>query len=217
VLGTPSLQNGTRTADASRTADQFVVPPCEVFGVCHFEAYLWTNCDRAGLDLYGAACHCPSEAPCFANLTTDCLIDVGPTLQAGGQTVRLVKAVFADFPPFALRSGSNVWVSVYALGDGRQNARGYAAYTLACDRVCGNFDPACVRNAPFSNAWWVPVPSRRDTAFAVAVLPAPPMRPAAATTEPDPAPECRADINHSGTLSVQDIYDFLAVFFGGCP
>jgi hypothetical protein len=28
---------------------------------------------------------------------------------------------------------------------------------------------------------------------------------------------CRADFNRNGTASVQDIFDFLAVYFAGCP
>jgi hypothetical protein len=32
-----------------------------------------------------------------------------------------------------------------------------------------------------------------------------------------PSPVCAADFNFSGSLSVQDIYDFLAAYFAGCP
>ena len=32
-----------------------------------------------------------------------------------------------------------------------------------------------------------------------------------------PAPPCPADFNQSGAVSVQDIFDFLAAYFVGCP
>jgi hypothetical protein len=37
------------------------------------------------------------------------------------------------------------------------------------------------------------------------------------TPAPGVNPCCRADINNSGTVSVQDIFDFLAMYFRGCP
>jgi hypothetical protein len=30
-------------------------------------------------------------------------------------------------------------------------------------------------------------------------------------------PVCAADFNQSGIVSVQDIFDFLAAYFAGCP
>jgi hypothetical protein len=32
-----------------------------------------------------------------------------------------------------------------------------------------------------------------------------------------PQPACPADFNNSGAVSVQDIFDFLAAYFAGCP
>ncbi len=34
---------------------------------------------------------------------------------------------------------------------------------------------------------------------------------------PVSVPICLADFNNSGTVSVQDIFDFLALYFAGCP
>jgi len=31
------------------------------------------------------------------------------------------------------------------------------------------------------------------------------------------AGECRADFNDSGDVTVQDLFDYLAAFFSGCP
>jgi hypothetical protein len=41
------------------------------------------------------------------------------------------------------------------------------------------------------------------------------LRAEAGTPGTDPSDDCRADFNESGVVSVQDIFDFLAAFFGG--
>jgi len=37
------------------------------------------------------------------------------------------------------------------------------------------------------------------------------------TTAPAPAAHCPADFNHSGAVTVQDIFDFLSAWFVGNP
>lgn len=222
VPGAASLQNGQRTADKVRSADQFVVPPCQDAFVCYVEAWVWTNCTRVGIDFYEGDCHCPQEAAPIATFETDCLIDSGISISGGlgvGQ-VRLVKAVFDQFPGRGVRvsAGRNVWLSAYALGDNRQNARGYFAFNADCERSCLiNFDPACRKGPPFDSATWQP--GNRDHAFLIAVAtPDGEGQPVVQITPPTPVvPICPADINGDGSLSMQDLFDYLSHFFAGCP
>jgi hypothetical protein len=219
IWATRSLQNGSRTSDKSRSASDFVVPPCDGVEICYVEGYVWTNCDRVAMEFYGNECDQPaSQGEIAGPYLADCLIDTGVRAPAPGNSsieLKLLKALFFTFPPLFPRPGTNVWVSLYALGDNAQNSRGYLALGDRCDHDCHRlFNPPLVRGPAFDTSRWLPASaefSLHDHAIAVAVradLPQP-----APTVEAD----CPADVNRSGAVTVQDIFDFLAAWFAGCP
>lgn len=214
VSGSPSLQNGSRTTDKSRTADDFVVPPCSSLTLCYLEGYILTNCERVRLDIYDGSCHCPSEAEPILTLEPQCLTRIGTPNLGDGRFLSLYRAEFFDFKSIRLEPGRNYWVSLYALGDGSQNARGYFLWNVTCGSKCPiNFNPGCIKGPPYNTAHWQPVEPARDFAFLVAV--------ADAERDPEvvlpPAPTCAADINGVDGVTVQDLFDFLAAWFSGCP
>lgn len=230
VPGSPSLQNGASTQTRSRAADRFVFPPCTLLRPCYVEAWLWTNCDRAGLEFYPNGCACPPSGPLApGHLTSDCVMATGvTTIDGSGVAVELKKFQFFlnNLPALEQmlgrpsRDGANVWISVFGLGDNRQNARAYFAYNHRCERPCDQtFGPGCIRSAPADQNLWrsnATVPSAttlgRDYAFMIAVTDLSPTPPPAAVV-----PACPADLDRSGTLTVQDLFDFLAAWFAGCP
>jgi hypothetical protein len=226
--GVASLQNGSRTSDKSRAADKVVLPPCTLFLPCYLEGWVWTNCDRVALQLFIDDCHCPDDRyPGTELRLADCVMATGITLpDPTGRPVELKRVQFFFDTPSVLTnllggtgrvpSGINLWVSLVGLGDNSQNARSYFAFGTRCDHPCTNFGPGCFRPAPFDQTTWrsngianTSFPGF-DHAFLLAVrearLAAPPVV--------DP---CPADVNHSGDVTVQDIFDFLAAFFTGCP
>jgi len=225
--GYSSIDNGTNVATRSRAADKFVVPPCTNFDLCYIEGWMWTNCDRIALQFFDDDCRCPDDADTGGGLRiADCVMSTGLTINdPTGRPVTLKKAQFF-FPVDddlvarigrGRNNGFNVWLSLVALGDNRQNARGYFAIGDRCDQPCTNFGPACIRPAPFATTRWRSTTfagtSVRgfDTAFLIAV------RPEVQNGGPTGQIACPADINRSGQVTVQDIFDYLAMWFTGCP
>lgn len=230
--GVPSLQNGQRTADKSRAADKFVLPPCTRYFPCYAEGWLWTNCDRAALQLLLGGCTCP---PLQGNepdsIEADCVMDTGITIiDPTGVPVTLKKFQFffeLDILQSLLgrtdESGINVHFVLYGLGDNRQNARSYFAASERCDRECNfTFGPGCYRRAPADQNPWrsndqVIADNTSffpgfDHAFLVAVRDVVEILPPPVVDD-----DCPADVNASGEVTVQDIFDFLASWFAGCP
>ncbi|MFN7020988.1 MAG: hypothetical protein ACK4WH_06635 [Phycisphaerales bacterium] len=209
--GSPSLQNGGRTADKVRTADNFVVPPCTEARLCYVEAWILTNCDRVRLDIYRNDCHLPADEAPLLTVESQCLTAYG-VFPVDGRLLTLYKAEFSSWGDSTLQPG-NYWLSVYALGDGRQNARGYFVHSLYCDRTCQiNFDPGAIKGPPFDTQPWRTVSPARDFAFVVGIAPAHRQPPDVGST-----PVCAADVNNDGTVTLQDVFDFLGAFFNGCP
>lgn len=223
-----SLQNGQRTSDKSRAADKVVFPPCSHAQVCYIEGWVWTNCERVSLEVYLDACHCPDDdLPPEATRQADCVWPTGITAtDPTGQVVELKRAEFSFDQPMIMRaapgtdnSGGNFWLSLVGQGDNRQNARAWFAFGVRCDNPCTNFGPGCFRPAPFDITTWRPnglagtsVPGN-DHALLVAVTEPDRTAPPPPVTEP----ACAADVNRSGDLTVQDLFDFLAAYFAGCP
>lgn len=228
VPGSPSLQNGSNTQTRSRAADQVVVPPCTRLRPCYVEAWLWTNCDRAGLEFLRGGCKCPPNAPISTGyLESDCVMETGLTLPDGSTVVELKKFqwFFDDLPALEAMigprgaGGFNLFLSVFGLGDNRQNARAYWAFNERCDRACDfSFGPGCIRSAPADQNPWrsnqtIPTATilGHDYAFLIAVHDLDPRQTPVVTEA------CRADTDRNGQLTVQDLFDFLAAWFAGCP
>ncbi|MFN7020980.1 MAG: hypothetical protein ACK4WH_06590 [Phycisphaerales bacterium] len=216
----PSFSSQGNTATKVRTADQFVVPPCSDALLCYVEAWVWTNCDTIRFELYADDCHLPADAPPLATFTAYCTFDTGNSRVLGGQTVTLRKAVFFDGAMsvngsgYLLQAGRNYWLSAFADGTGRQNGRGFFAFNSYCDRSCWvNFDPSATKGPPFATTPWRA--NALDNAFLVAV------RPERRVSDPGDdnasGARCAADFNRDGNATVQDLFDFLAAYFNGCP
>jgi hypothetical protein len=212
--GTPSLQNGAGTGDASRTADNFVVPPCDPVELCYLEGYVYTNqnAPKGRFDVYAADCAKPGAiiATFEADATT-----VG-TAVINGQTLKVVRLIARDVQR-QLPGGRNYWVSAYAVCDGQWGARGLFAFGKACGRTepCttvmgGGWARGAGVGSP--NAWinvktLAGVGVERDFAFTVGV------RPAGTAA----AVGCAADFNGDRALSPNDLFTYLAAYFAGCP
>jgi len=224
----PSLQNGTNTATRSRAADKVVFPPCGDFDICYIEGWMWTNCDRISLQFFRNDCKCPDDDDSGSVfIDADCVMSSAITAQDNsGVTLTLKKAQFffqQSRVPTILGGGPlrgrNLWVSLVGQGDNRQNARAYFAFGNRCDRECDD-GFGCFRAAPFATTSWrsndFPGTSVRgdDHALLVAVREAD--VPLAIGTQPPP-PICPADFDRSGQLGSQDLFDFLAAWFTGCP
>jgi hypothetical protein len=215
--GESSVEPASGSSSRTRSADQFVVPPCEPQLVCYLEAYLWTNCPSVGLELYDPACHCPVEGAPAVTLRASSVIALGPTVSGGlgSAPLKLVKAVFTQFPGrgLVLADGRNYWLSAFGIGDASLNARALFAYAERCDRSCPvRFDPLCRASGVTSPLTWTR--GSRDHAFLIASADDVSAR---RTFAPNPVDtRCPADFNRDRVVTVQDVFDFLSVWFGGC-
>ena len=215
--GESSIEPASSSLLRTRSADQFVVPPCEPQTVCYVEAYLWTNCSNLGLEIYAAACHCPAALAPIYSVRASAVIPLGPSIPGGlgSAPLRLVKAVFSQFPGRGIRlsPGTNYWVSAFGIGDASLNAKTLFAYATDCTRTCPiRFDPMCRAVGSTLPLTWTG--GTRDLAFLVATTDSPGDK---RTFSFDTlVPGCRADFNGDRVVSVQDVFDFLSTWFGGC-
>lgn len=212
--GTPSLQNGSRTNDKSRSADDITFGPCMNNQLCYAEAYIWSNCDRIFLELYANECKKPG-GEAFGAIEASCVTDTGLRTWEPGTNIelKLLRAEFYDgWPKFRGNiNGYNLWVSVFAQGDNRQNARAYLAFGDRCDRRCDiTWNAGCFRGPTYATSMWQSAPA--DYALMVAVAPERIRMDRVITP-----PVCRADVNQDGGVTVQDLFDFLTSYFAGCP
>lgn len=196
-----------------RGADDFVVKPCNDQKVCLIDAWVWSSCDpvRGFVEIYNNDCRVPGSL--VAALTQPEVIPTGDAVVIGGALRQGYILRFAPLdltlPP--LPGGRTYWLSAGADRTGSQAARTYFAFGGRCD--------SCPRSGYASQSFTPPAPVAwssvgPDLAFRIAG--APPEVETPTLTAPPP-PRCDADINHSGDLTVQDIFEFLALFFAGCP
>ncbi|MBX3407743.1 MAG: tandem-95 repeat protein [Phycisphaeraceae bacterium] len=211
--GSPSGANRART---SRSADNFVTPPCEAAEICLIQAWIWTNCDpvHGFISIYENDCKMPLNTPLFTAAPTRVI--------ATGQSVTIENQVFQGFcleleyPNWILHEGRTYWLSAGAHSTGNFTTRSFFANALrACPDSCNilKISPGAKRDiGPTPNAWAL---TDRDYAFRIAVrLPPAPVP----SVDPGlPSPSCIADVDGSGTVDVTDIFHFLSAWFAGCP
>jgi hypothetical protein len=200
-----------------KTADNFVAPPCEDLNVCYVDAVIWTNCTpvRGFVEIYDSACSEPT-GPVIRSATTSIAIPLNQTVTHQGSVLRGYRLVFPRLN-WTLPAGRNYWISAGAQDTGAASARSLFAFTSGhcsnpgCDDIRISpgefFDPLA---AP--QAW---APTGRDYVFRIAT-PAPVVH---ATTGPSPggATACRVDIDHDGQAGILDVFEFLRLWFQGCP
>lgn len=196
-----------------RGADDFVVKPCDDQKVCLIDAWVWSNCDpvRGFVEVYNNDCRVPGSL--VASLTDPQVIPTGDAVTIDGTLRRGYILRFAPLdltlPP--LPGGRTYWLSAGADRTGSQNARTYFAFGSRCD-ACPRSGFASQSSTPPAPVNWSPVGP--DLAFRIAG--APPEIVIPTLTAPPPT-VCAADVNHSGEVTVQDIFDFLGAYFAGCP
>ncbi|MFN7020731.1 MAG: tandem-95 repeat protein [Phycisphaerales bacterium] len=199
----------------SRAADNIAIKPCGDEEVCFIEAYIWTNCDPVFgfLELYDNQCALPAGQPVRTATPTD-VIPLDEFITIDGVRYRGYLLKFWNIP-WPLTANRNYWLSVGADGAGSFNARAFFAYAdntdpcESCNRRNITYG-ARLANRQASDVW---LRGSREYAFRIATRP----------RDLDPIPvgaainRCPPDFNRDGQVTVQDMLDYISVFFSGCP
>jgi hypothetical protein len=215
----------------ARTADDFVIPPCVDQQVCYVQGYIATNCNppRARLDIYDAACHLPATFNPPIMFPMSRITPTGDVITVNGETLPVYSVEFWDFRVnntpeiLTLPAGLNYWMSIYALATGSLTEKGYVLGAKRCNLPnCSpafkRFNPAAVSGFAFGiqDYSWRPVdPIGGDTydlGFTIATRPAIPFDPNSASPQ-----ACTPDTNRDGTLTIDDMFQYIAQWFVGCP
>lgn len=223
----PSLANPGSTFRESRAADDLVVPKCEDRRICYVEGYLLTNCNppRARLDVYDNACRLPATFSPPISFLPKCIEDTGVNVTVDGVDLDVYRVAFWDLQatdggPFVLQENKNYWFSIYAVGSGAQNQRGYFAGADRCDLKCNgktrHFNQAAVsgRGVGRLDSSWITVEQYTGSAFDLSLFVAIDDN---RTRLPTASAPCPGDIDRNGEVTVQDLFDFLGSWFAGCP
>ncbi len=242
--GTRSEKSASPTRN-SRAADNFVTPPaiykghdptvpdyitCTDWMVCYVEAYIYTNCNEqtftAWLEIYNNECKQPNyvltnslkyryRADKIERVVPECLatIDGVPNLRL--YKVRFCPMVTDEYDHgLFLLGGTNYWASISVEDGFSQNQRAYWAWNSDdCDSCPIQFGPG-KQIAPGRNInRWTSV----DRDFAIVIAAMPPMEMVPPPAPPVATVTCPPDTNRDGSVTVQDMFDFLAAWFAGCP
>jgi hypothetical protein len=209
----------------TRSADDFVVPPCDEYRVCYIEGCVWTNCIgfKGAFEIYGNDCRCPTyvlhDTPLHYGEATK-IIDLHLNAVIDNTSVKAYKLEFHDLD-FNLDGGQNYWISIGVKHTFSAIERAYFCYNFDCDRSCLiRFNPGRVTTSTTADdahendscPEWDRVGN--DFSFLIA---AEPKEENGDTSPGGSTPSCTADFNHDGNLGVQDIFDYLAAWFAGCP
>jgi hypothetical protein len=226
----PSIFHPGSTFREARAADDAVIANCNDRVVCFVEGYLATNCDppRARLDIWDNACKLPATFAPPATFAHKCIFDTGQTIRIDNTDLTIYKVQFWDLragdgSPFTLQQNKNYWFSIYAVGSNSQSQRGYFLGADRCDLKCegrtSHFNQAAVsgRGVGLTDNRWISVQQYTGRAFDLSLL----VALEDIVQDPDvgtgSSPTCAADIDGNGTATVQDLFDFLAAWFAGCP
>lgn len=242
TAGGTRSEKSVSPARNSRAADNFVTPPavCPVAAdhdeccrpvdwmVCYIEGYIYTNCNSetftAWLEIYRNDCDNPdwdlTGLPAY-RFRADKIepLDCYATID-GVPNLRLYKVRFCpmgtnDYPMgLYLHGGRNYWLSLSVEDTFNQSQRAYFAWNSDDCTECAIQFGSGQHIAPGRGiVRWTDV--NHDFAFTIAAknVPFDAENPAPVTAPP----ACPADVNHNGEVSVQDMFDFLAAWFAGCP
>lgn len=213
----------------TRTADDFVVKSCVAQAVCHLDAWIWSNCDPVigFIEVYENVCGAadPDTNRPAGNLPGSLVHSLSPNrTTATGQTAVIEGVLMSGYhlefwgPTMpTLAPGRTLWFSAGSRNVGNANGRAYFANAASCDAPCTYvLEPGVARLAvagapPVQQAW---APTMRDYAFRIAVR-----NPVAMIiASPGPvSPSCAVDTDRSGVVDVRDIFEFLNLWFAGCP
>ncbi len=216
-----------------RTADNFIMRGCDPTPVCFVETWIWTNCDpvHGFAEIYENQCGTPVATPGvpftppptpivpgFVPILTATATKAeqipGATLLYNGLTLYAYKLTFCN-PGWTLQGGRTYWISSGSSPGGSLNGQSlFACAAPPCDKTCRDIQisPGMFLNRSLSPLTWVD--TGKDYAFRIAV------RGSLGLINANPAPRpvlCPPDINNSGVVDTQDIFDYLNMWFMGCP
>lgn len=204
----------------ARTADNFVVPPCASGRLCYIEAYIASNCPQARLAIYNTSCGVkPSSFTPIATLTPSRVINTGRTVVIDQLTLPVLCLQFCGNINLNLDSGKTYSISAFGLSSGNITQKAYFLNNRDCARTClVNFYEGFIYGPSVGFTDWTKVSALtgtpRDYSFLIAVDDT--ITPDLHGTGPA-ATACPADMNHDSRLTASDVFDFLNVYFAGCP
>ncbi|MCC6320353.1 MAG: hypothetical protein IT438_02830 [Phycisphaerales bacterium] len=220
-------EKSTSPARNSRAADQIAIGTCNDYMVCVVAGYIYTNCEdfHAILEVYENDCKLPNYlltgAPYFT-WTAEKIEDLGYTVTIDGvddlHAYRVWFCPMATPPQYpmglVLERNRNYWFSISVQDTFAQSQRAYWAWnTDPCDPCQINWDPGVTIAPGRSIPRWTSVGN--DFAFIVAAKMLQAEEPP--TTPPVTGSGCPPDFNGDGNVTMQDLFDYMAAFFAGCP
>lgn len=209
--GSPSGADGT-VLPAPRTADNFVVPPCEDAEVCYVEATIFTNCNPVigFAEIYENDCSTPLTTPVFTARATK-VTPLGVSATVDGNVLPGYTLTFTN-PGWRLAAGKTYWLSAGGTASGSATRRSVMAFTAGnCADAACRFKISPGRVWRPSNAATPWADTQREYAFRLAVRSADAASPVLAP------PVCRADVDGDGVAGIDDVFLFLTSWFAGCP
>jgi hypothetical protein len=214
------------TSFDARSADDFVVPPCDPVTLCYIEGCVYTNCDerffKGYFEIYGNDCKVPAYAlagtqngnsasgPVLVSAEATKVVYLGYSVVIDGRSLRAYRLEFHDLSA-TLNGGAQYWISIGVKHTFSANERAYFCYNTDCDGLClihWNSGQYLARpiGMPMDPDW---VSLNRDFSFLVAV--GAPLPGGGAT------PACTADFDRNGSVNIDDIFGYLNAWFTGCP
>ena len=227
TAGGSRSEKSTSPSRNSRAADQLVINTCNDYKVCVIEGYIYTNCIgfNSWLEIYENDCNMPAYlltgTPYFRWLA-ESVVDLEYTVTIDGVELRVYKVSFCPVPnqqyPMGLifQRNRNYWVSISVEDTFSQIQRAYFAWNRdPCDTCLINFMPGKEIAPGRGVVRWTGVAN--DFAFRIAAKALQP-----GMTDPSPVPiivppTCPQDVNGDGNVTLQDLFDYLDIFFSGCP
>ena len=220
VGSTSQYAVGSFSAAETRSADDFVVPPCQDYRICYIEGCVLTNCPTfdGAFEIYTNECNKPSYVLHGGSLQSGIatkIIDLGYSVSMEGRTLRAYRLEFHDLN-FTLTGGRQYWLSIGVKYTFSIVERAFFCYNADCARNCLiRWNNGKVLTATSIEAGTVNTPGWANTGNDFSFLIA-----ADGVNSPGPigaTPACRADFNVDGVLNSQDIFDYLNSWFTGCP
>ncbi len=220
VVGSTSQFADANSLFDTRTADDFVVPPCADHRVCYIEGCVLTDCLTfdGKFEIYANDCNHPSYSrfgtPLYSGAATK-IIDLGYSAVLDGRARRAYRLEFHDLN-FVLGGGRQYWISLGVAYTFSLIERGYFCYNDDCARSClirwnnGKVLTATsIADGTVNTPGWAS--TGHDYSYLIAATPV-------TTNQPmSGSPSCSADINRDGVVNVQDVFDYLSQWFTGCP
>ncbi len=210
--GGGGLASGRNGAFQSRSADNFVVMPCNDQTVCFIEATIWTNGDpnTGFVEVYANDCKRPGARLQSAQVSE--VIPTGETVRIGRVDVHAYLLRFYDLS-WVLPAGRTYWLSAGATcAGGSINQHSYFAIADTCGTGCDvHISPAWMGNVGAGGGvMWCP--KTEDLSFRIGARPGVVAPPPVAR-----AVACPTDLNGDGQSGIEDLFDYLTAWFAGCP